>query len=164
MPEARLASKAARSSSGGQHVPISRRSRPALSPRSTRRSPPDGPTAPNWWRHKQSVSVPMRTFPVTILCCICQLWMSAVTGYASELEGVEPVFQRAIPNIPGKSLVAIVVSYPPGGRSLPHHHAKSALSTLMCSQARSRADWIANHRESTGQGRVSAKNPKRITE
>jgi quercetin dioxygenase-like cupin family protein len=45
---------------------------------------------------------------------------------AHELETVKPVFQHAIPNIPGKSLVALVVSYPPGGKSAPHRHAKSA--------------------------------------
>ena len=35
-------------------------------------------------------------------------------------------FQHAIPNIPGKSLIAFVVDYPPGGASAPHVHAKSA--------------------------------------
>lgn len=35
-------------------------------------------------------------------------------------------FNRAIPNIPGKSLVAVVVDYAPGGASPPHIHAKSA--------------------------------------
>jgi quercetin dioxygenase-like cupin family protein len=29
-------------------------------------------------------------------------------------------------NVPGKSLQAVTVSYPPGARSAPHHHAKSA--------------------------------------
>ena len=41
-------------------------------------------------------------------------------------ETVTPHFERAIPNIPGKSLVAVVVDYAPGGASLPHTHAKSA--------------------------------------
>jgi quercetin dioxygenase-like cupin family protein len=41
-------------------------------------------------------------------------------------EVVTPNFQQAIPNIPGKSLVAVVVDYPPGGASLPHKHARSA--------------------------------------
>ncbi len=45
---------------------------------------------------------------------------------AHELETVKPAFQHAIPNIPGKNLVAVVVSYPPGGKSAPHRHAKSA--------------------------------------
>lgn len=39
---------------------------------------------------------------------------------------VTPNFAHAIPNIPGKSLVAVEVSYPPGGASLPHTHARSA--------------------------------------
>jgi quercetin dioxygenase-like cupin family protein len=39
---------------------------------------------------------------------------------------VTPNFQHAIPNIPGKSLIAVVVDYPPGGASVPHTHAKSS--------------------------------------
>lgn len=39
---------------------------------------------------------------------------------------VKPNFSREIPNIPGKSLVAVEVIYPPGGASLPHSHAKSS--------------------------------------
>jgi quercetin dioxygenase-like cupin family protein len=50
----------------------------------------------------------------------------AATPRSDELETVKPVFQRAIPTIPGKNLTAVVVSYPPGGKSPPHHHAKSA--------------------------------------
>jgi quercetin dioxygenase-like cupin family protein len=50
----------------------------------------------------------------------------AATSRADELETVKPVFERAIPTIPGKNLTAVVVSYPPGGKSPPHHHAKSA--------------------------------------
>lgn len=39
---------------------------------------------------------------------------------------ITPNFEQSIPNIPGKSLVAVEVEYPPGGASLPHVHAKSA--------------------------------------
>jgi quercetin dioxygenase-like cupin family protein len=42
---------------------------------------------------------------------------------------VAPAFREAIPNIPGKSIIAVVVSYPPGGKSLPHRHARSAFIT-----------------------------------
>jgi quercetin dioxygenase-like cupin family protein len=35
-------------------------------------------------------------------------------------------FEQAIPNIPGKSLVSVVVEYAPGAASAPHTHAKSA--------------------------------------
>jgi quercetin dioxygenase-like cupin family protein len=41
-------------------------------------------------------------------------------------ETVTPKFDQAIPNIPGKSLVAVEVDYPPGAASQPHRHAKSA--------------------------------------
>lgn len=39
---------------------------------------------------------------------------------------VKPNFSHVLPNMPGKSLVAVEVSYPPGGASLPHRHAQSA--------------------------------------
>jgi len=39
---------------------------------------------------------------------------------------VKPNFEKAIHNIPGKSLIAVEVLYPPGGASHPHVHAKSA--------------------------------------
>jgi quercetin dioxygenase-like cupin family protein len=35
-------------------------------------------------------------------------------------------FEQAIPNIPGKLLIAVIVDYPPGGASAPHTHAKSS--------------------------------------
>ena len=41
-------------------------------------------------------------------------------------EKVAPHFAQTIPNIPGKSLVALVVDYAPGGASPSHTHAKSA--------------------------------------
>jgi len=39
---------------------------------------------------------------------------------------VKPNFEQSIPNLPGKSLVAVEVEYPPGASSPPHVHAKSA--------------------------------------
>ncbi|BBQ00810.1 hypothetical protein BSFA1_59380 [Burkholderia sp. SFA1] len=41
-------------------------------------------------------------------------------------DSVKPNFSHAIPNIPGKSLVAVEVSYPPGGASMSHRHVHSA--------------------------------------
>ena len=52
--------------------------------------------------------------------------LATAAGHAQELEEVKQVFEHAIPNIPGKRLAALVVSYPPGGKSLPHRHAGSA--------------------------------------
>ena len=47
-------------------------------------------------------------------------------GLAQNVEQVKPVFEHIIPNAEGKSMVAVVVTYPPGGRSPAHHHAPSA--------------------------------------
>jgi quercetin dioxygenase-like cupin family protein len=41
-------------------------------------------------------------------------------------EAVTAHFEQAVPNIPGKSLVALVVDYAPGASTPPHTHAKSA--------------------------------------
>ena len=41
-------------------------------------------------------------------------------------ETVTPALAQAIPNIPGKSLIAVVVDYAPGAASPAHLHAKSA--------------------------------------
>lgn len=45
---------------------------------------------------------------------------------AQNLEQVKPVFEHELPNAQGKSMVAVVVNYPPGGKSPVHHHAQSA--------------------------------------
>jgi quercetin dioxygenase-like cupin family protein len=56
----------------------------------------------------------------------------AVTGLgislasAQDAERVTPVFQHALPNVKGKSMVAVLVTYPPGAKSLAHRHARSA--------------------------------------
>jgi quercetin dioxygenase-like cupin family protein len=42
-------------------------------------------------------------------------------------ETVAPQFRHEIPNIPGKSLVAVVVNYAPGATSAAHRHAPSAV-------------------------------------
>ena len=41
-------------------------------------------------------------------------------------EQVKAVFEHAIPNTEGKSMIAVVVTYPPGAKSPAHHHARSA--------------------------------------
>ena len=51
------------------------------------------------------------------------LW---ATGLTQSSEEIKLVFEHAIPNIDGKRMVAVVVTYPPGGKSTPHHHAGSA--------------------------------------
>ena len=45
---------------------------------------------------------------------------------AQPRETVTPQFNHALPNAPGKSLIAVTVDYPPAAKSGPHTHAKSA--------------------------------------
>jgi len=47
-------------------------------------------------------------------------------GLAQSGEDVKPVFEHKLPNIEGKSIVALVVNYAPGGKSPAHRHAPSA--------------------------------------
>jgi quercetin dioxygenase-like cupin family protein len=54
------------------------------------------------------------------------LALGVSSGSAQDQEQVKPVFQHAIPNAQGKSMIAVVVSYPPGAKSAPHHHAPSS--------------------------------------
>src|ERR1700736_3800144 len=52
---------------------------------------------------------------------------TAATASAYDVgDKVTPNFAQAIPNIPGKSLIAVVVDYPPDGASVPHTHAQSS--------------------------------------
>ncbi|CAM5775937.1 cupin [Labrys miyagiensis] len=51
---------------------------------------------------------------------------SGADAHDTKGDAVAPAFQRPIPNTPGKSLTAVVVSYKPGGTSPPHTHAGSA--------------------------------------
>lgn len=62
----------------------------------------------------------------SIAAAFAAIALTATAVHAQALDEVRPVFERAIPNIPGKSLVALVVSYAPGGKSSSHRHAGSA--------------------------------------
>jgi quercetin dioxygenase-like cupin family protein len=57
-------------------------------------------------------------------------------------EQVKPVFEHVLPHVPGKSLVAVVVTYPPGAKSAPHRHAPSAFiyAHVLSGSVRSRVD------------------------
>ena len=65
----------------------------------------------------------------TVIGAASAAFAIAILAPASAHDAGEKVtrnFEQAIPNIPGKSLIAVVVDYPPGGASPPHTHAKSA--------------------------------------
>ncbi|HWT99023.1 MAG TPA: cupin domain-containing protein [Terriglobales bacterium] len=60
-------------------------------------------------------------------------------GLADEDAGakVQPVAMEKLPNVPGKSISAIVVTYAPGGKSSKHHHAGSVLAYVLTGAIRS---------------------------
>ncbi|MDR2220658.1 MAG: cupin domain-containing protein [Methylobacillus sp.] len=66
----------------------------------------------------------------TTAAVVCAALAFSITGFVSAHDGhaetVKKNFEAAIPNIPGKSLIAVEVEYAPGAASVPHTHAKSA--------------------------------------
>jgi quercetin dioxygenase-like cupin family protein len=52
-------------------------------------------------------------------------------------ETVRPVISVKLPNVPGKSLSAALVTYPPGGKSGKHHHAGSVFAFVVSGAIRS---------------------------
>jgi quercetin dioxygenase-like cupin family protein len=62
---------------------------------------------------------------------VAMAWPGLVSAgpTAQPPETITPAFREPIPNVPGKSLVGIVVSYPPGGTSPAHYHPRSSFVT-----------------------------------
>jgi quercetin dioxygenase-like cupin family protein len=59
---------------------------------------------------------------------LCLAWTAAAAaqGLPTGEARVTPLYTHALPNLPGKSLKAVLVEYAPGGGSPPHTHASSA--------------------------------------
>jgi hypothetical protein len=65
----------------------------------------------------------MRTASVPLVAAAIAL--GASPAIAQDREQVRVVFRRALPNVEGRRIVAVMVSYPPGAKSLAHRHAAS---------------------------------------
>jgi quercetin dioxygenase-like cupin family protein len=52
--------------------------------------------------------------------------LALLAATAGAHETVKPLFHRALPNVPGKALVAVEVTFAPGASSPPHTHPKSS--------------------------------------
>ena len=59
-------------------------------------------------------------------CAAIAITVAAPAAAHGPGETVTPTFEQVIPNIPGKSLVALVVDYTPGGASPAHLHSNAA--------------------------------------
>jgi quercetin dioxygenase-like cupin family protein len=69
-------------------------------------------------------------------------------------ETVTPVFRHDIPNVDQRTMVALVVTYPPGGRSRVHRHAPSAFiyAHVLSGMIRSQVDDGASKTFGPGDG------------
>jgi quercetin dioxygenase-like cupin family protein len=81
--------------------------------------------------------VKFRSF-IGVACAAIAIANAMSPAAAQEGETVTKHFEQAIPNIPGKSLVALIVDYAPGGASPSHTHAKSAFHLRLRSVWRNR--------------------------
>jgi quercetin dioxygenase-like cupin family protein len=78
-----------------------------------------------------------RTF--SAVAAIALLAVAACYGPLAHAEGdqVKPVRAEKLPNVPGKSITAVVVNYAPGGKSASHHHAGSVFAYVLSGTIRS---------------------------
>jgi quercetin dioxygenase-like cupin family protein len=56
---------------------------------------------------------------------------------STKAAGAGPVFQEKLPNVPGKTLTAVVVKYGPGEKSTSHRHAGSVFVYVLTGSIRS---------------------------
>ncbi|WP_454647921.1 cupin domain-containing protein [Bradyrhizobium liaoningense] len=79
-----------------------------------------------------------KVLPVTIdsvsgvLAPLC-----ATAAESSPLDKVEPIGSYALPNVPGKRVTIVRVSYGPGGFSRPHRHSGSVTAYITKGEIRS---------------------------
>ena len=102
----------------------------------------------------------MRTKSISaLLLATITMSPAAVIGATGYNDTIKTNFSQPISNVPGKSLVAVEVSYPPGGASAPHHHTDSAfiyayiVSGQIASQVEGQPEHTSTARASAGMRR-----------
>ncbi len=63
--------------------------------------------------------------------------LCATASEGSPLDKVEPIGSYALPNVPGKRVTVVRVSYGPGGFTRPHRHAGSVTAYITKGEIRS---------------------------
>lgn len=73
------------------------------------------------------------------LLIVATIWAGFAFKTAAQDSGAaaKMVFTGKLPNVPGKSLTAVVVSYKPGEKSAKHHHAGSVFAYVLSGSIRS---------------------------
>jgi quercetin dioxygenase-like cupin family protein len=63
----------------------------------------------------------------SLLCALALAGLGAGAAHADDKSAkVTPVYEHALPNVPGKSIRGVLVEYGPGGSSPAHRHPSSA--------------------------------------
>jgi quercetin dioxygenase-like cupin family protein len=70
------------------------------------------------------------------------LLLSAAPAFAQPKSDVKPVLSQALPNVPGQTMTAVLVSYPPGGKSGAHRHAGSVFAYVVSGHIRSQVSTL----------------------
>lgn len=80
--------------------------------------------------------------------------LAAPAGAQGSEETVKPLFHRALPNVPGKALVALEVTFAPGAAAPPHTHPRSAFiyAQVLSGEIVSAVDDAAPRVYRTGEG------------
>jgi quercetin dioxygenase-like cupin family protein len=74
---------------------------------------------------------------VLIAIVVCGFAGLVLAVRAAGAGHVRTVFSAQLPNVPGKSLTAIVVEYGPGGSTSAHRHAGSVFAYVLSGEIRS---------------------------
>jgi quercetin dioxygenase-like cupin family protein len=83
------------------------------------------------------MNYPLAILTGTILRVTAASLSLPIAAHETGAETVQPVIAEKLPNVPGKSLSAVLVKYPPGGKSNKHHHAGSVFAFVLSGAIRS---------------------------
>lgn len=72
-----------------------------------------------------------------LACVLAALFGVGATLASQHDESVRELSAVKLPNVPGHTLTAEVVDYPPGGKSSVHHHAGSVFAYVLTGRIRS---------------------------
>jgi quercetin dioxygenase-like cupin family protein len=79
------------------------------------------------------------TWTVVGFAAACALFLTRdiLAADPSPKPTVKTAFSEKLPNVPGKTLTGVHVSYPPGGKSSSHAHAGSVYAYVLSGKVRS---------------------------
>lgn len=91
--------------------------------------------------------------PRRLLCCLAvALYGAAAAHRATAQETIRPVMQQAIPELPGKLVRVVIVSYQPGQASEAHMHPGSVFAYVADGSVTSQLDGQPSHTYHQGEG------------